>query len=183
MYGGLNLPESAEPLRRLGRLLARLSLDLIGVAVFAAAVLGMFFLLYQGHEPTRLVVMTLLTAMLIVRAISMFSRFFFAPFAGGLRIAPFDDDVAVRIHRWILAATSIGAFGFLACGLMLKLGVSRVQHELLLDMVGSVLVLTLIAGALQLRKSVATALVAMIEQEEHAQDGRREDRQPSCSRQ
>ena len=165
LYGSLNLPESAESLRRLGRLLARLSLDLIGVAVFAAAILGMFFLLYQGHEPTRLVVMTLLTAMLIVRAISMFSRFFFAPFAGNLRIAPFDDDVAVRIHRWILAATSIGAFGILVCGLLLKLGVSRVQYELLLDMVGIVLVLTLIVGALQLRKSVATALVAMIEGE------------------
>jgi hypothetical protein len=59
LYGGLALPEDAQPLRRLGRMLARLCLDLIGVVVFAASILGMFFLLYQGHEPTRLTVMTL----------------------------------------------------------------------------------------------------------------------------
>jgi small-conductance mechanosensitive channel len=167
LYEGLALPKDAQPLQRLGRLLARLCLDLLGVAVFAAAILGMFFLLYQGHEPTRLAVMTLLTAMLIVRISSVFSLFFFAPFASNLRIAPFDDEVAVRIHRWIVAATTIAAFGILACGLMLRLGLSPVLHELLLDMVSLVLVLTLMVGALRLRKPVAAALLPQIEGEGH----------------
>ena len=52
---------------------ARFILDLVGVAVFATTVLGLFFL-YQGHEPSRIVVMNLLTAMLIVRTASAFSR-------------------------------------------------------------------------------------------------------------
>ncbi len=60
-------------------MLAQLCLDLTGVVVFAASILGMFFLLYQGHEPMRLTVIMLLTAMLIVRMTSIFSRFFFAP--------------------------------------------------------------------------------------------------------
>ncbi len=81
LHEGLVHPEDAQSLQRLGRLLVQLCLDLIGVAVFAATILGMFFLLYQGHEPTRLAVMTLLTAMLIVRISSVFSQFFFAPVA------------------------------------------------------------------------------------------------------
>ena len=92
---GLALPIDAQPLLRLGRMLATLCLDLTGVIVFAAAILGMFFLLYQGHEPTRLAVMTFLTAMLFVRISSVFSQFFFAPIANGLRIAPFDDEAAI----------------------------------------------------------------------------------------
>ncbi len=124
-------------------------MDLVGLAVFAAAILGMFFLLYQGHEPTRLTVMTLLTALLILRIVSVVSRFFFAPFAGNLRIAPFDDEAAGRIHRWIVAATAVAAFGLLACGLMLRFGLAPVLHELLVNMVSTVLVITLIVGALR----------------------------------
>jgi len=165
LYEGLALPEHAPPLQRLTRLLAKLCLDLLGVAVFAASILGAFFLLYQGHEPTRLAVMTLLTALLIVRVFSVFSRLFFAPSASSLRIAPFDDESARQIHRWIVAATAIAAFGFLACGLMLRLGVDPVLHELLLDMVSLVLVLALVIGALRIRKTVAAAMLLHIEGE------------------
>ncbi len=166
-YDGLLLPETAEPLQRLGRSMARLGLDLIGLAVFAATILGMFFLLYQGHEPTRLAVMTLLTALLIVRMISVVSRFFFTPFAPNMRIAPFDDDGALRIHRWIVATTTITAFGILAGELMLKLGLSAVQHELLFDILRIVVVLTLIVGAVRMRKPVAAALLPQLEGEGH----------------
>jgi small-conductance mechanosensitive channel len=165
LYEGLALPEEAEALQRLGRLLAKLCLDLVGVAVFAAAILGLFFLLYHGHGPTRLTVMTLLTALLIVRIAAAVSQFFFAPHAPDLRIAPFDDVSAWRIHRWIIAATAITAFGLLACGLMLRFGLDPVLHELLLDMVAGALVITLIAGALRLRKAVTAALLSQIDGE------------------
>ena len=168
LYEGLALPEGAEALQRLGRLLAKLCLDLVGVAVFATAILGMFFLLYQGHEPTRLTVMTLLAAMLIVRVASVVSQFFFAPTAGDLRIAPFDDESAVRIHRWILAATAVTAFGLLACGLMLRLGLAPALHELLVNMVGTVLVITLIVGALRVRKAVTAAMLLQIDGDGYA---------------
>ena len=168
LYEGLALPEDAEALQRLGRLLAKLCLDLVGVAVFATAILGMFFLFYHGHEPTRLTVMTLLAAMLIVRVASVVSQFFFAPTAGDLRIAPFDDESAVRIHRWILAATAITAFGLLACGLMLRLGLAPALHELLVNMVATVLVITLIVGALRVRKAVTAAMLLQIDGDGYA---------------
>lgn len=165
LYEGLALPANAQPLQRLGRLLAKLCLNLVGIAVFAATILAMFFLLYQGHEPTRLTVMTLLAAILIVRISSVFSQFFFAPFSSDLRIAPFDDHTALRVHRWIVASTAVTAFGILACGLLLRLGLTPVLHDLLLNMVAVVVVLVLIVGALRIRGSVSAALLRQIEGE------------------
>ncbi len=162
LYDGLALPPDAEPLPRLGRLLARLVLDLVGVAVFAIAILVMFFALYQGHEPTRLAVMTLLTAVVIVAATSVVSRFFFAPYVPNLRIAPFDDKTALQIHRWIVAVTAVTAFGVLICGLMLNLGLPLAQHELVLQVVGVVVVAVIIVGAFRLHRPVAAALTALV---------------------
>jgi len=165
LYEALTLPTDAEPLQRLGRLLAKLCLDLVGIAVFAAAVLAMFFLLYQGHGPTRFAVMTLLAVVLIVRVMSVFSRFFFAPYSSGLRVAPLDDEAAREIHRWIVASSAVTAFGLLACGLMLRLGLQPVLYDLLLHLVGVIVVLVLVIGALRVRKAVATALLRQIDGE------------------
>ena len=163
LYDGLMLPPDAEPLPRLGRLLARLVLDLVGVAVFAIAIMAMFFILYQGHEPTRLAVMTLLTAVVIVAVASVVSRLFFAPYAPSLRIAPFDDQTAAQIHRWIIAVTAITAFGILICGLMLNLGLPLAHHELVLQLVGIVVVVVLIIAAFRLHRPVAAALTARLQ--------------------
>lgn len=163
LYASLTPPADAEPLQRLGRLIGRLFLDTLGVAVFAVVILGCFLLLHHGHEPTRMVVMTFLTALVIARMISVVSRFFFAPFAHQLRIAPFDDETAQRIHRWVMLAAYVATFGLLACGLMLDLGQPPAEHDLLLDALSIVMVTLLVAGAFRLRKPIASSLVARIE--------------------
>ena len=163
LYAGLTPPAEAEPLQRLGRLIGRLFLDTAGVAVFAVVILGCFLLLHHDHEPTRMVVMTLLTALVITRLISVVSRFFFAPFAPRLRIAPFDDETAQRIHRWVMLATYVATFGLFACGLMLDLGQPPTEHDLLLDMLSIVMVGVLAAGAFRLRRPIAFSVAARIE--------------------
>ncbi len=169
IYDGLVLPAAGDPLQRLGRSLARLCLDLIGVAVFAVALLILFFLFYHGHEPSRLVMIALLATVLVMRVTSAVSRFFFAPQSGDLRIAPFDDEAALRVHRWIVTVATVTAFGLLACALMLRLGVSPVLHALLLNLVGAVVVVLLVAGALSLRKPIAAALLSQVGSEGHGQ--------------
>ena len=163
LYAGLLPPPGAEALQRLGRLTARLGLDVLGVAVFMLVILGSFLLLYQGHEATRMVVMTFLTALVIARLISVISRFFFAPFAPELRIAPFDDETAQRTHRWLMLVTYVATFGLLACGLMLNLGLPDVVHQLLLHMLAIVMVTLLIVGVLRLHRPISEAVVAEIE--------------------
>ena len=168
LYDTLALPKDADPLQRLGRSLAKLFLDLLGISVFAAAILAMFFALYQGHATTRLVVMTFLAALLIVRICSALSRFFFSPFSSELRIAPFDDGAATRIHRWIVAAAAVTAFGVLACKLMLALGLPQVLYELLLDLASVVIVIVLVVGATRLHRAVSEALLTQIHGESYA---------------
>ncbi len=162
-YAALSQPQETDALNRLGYLSVRLGLDLVGLAIFAATILGLFFLLYQGHEPSRLLMMTLLSGVLVVRAISILSRFVFAPYASHLRIAPFDDAVAYRIHRWILIATAVGTFGLLICMLMLQLGLPIVQHDLVTNLVGVVLVAIIVVATLNVRRPVTTALQAQVE--------------------
>ena len=162
-YAALSQPHETDALNRLGCLSVRLGLDLIGLAIFAATVLGLFFLLYQGHEPSRLLMMTLLSGVLVVRAISILSRFVFAPYVSHLRIAPFDDAVAYRIHRWILIATTVGTFGLLICMLMLQLGLPIVQHDLIANLVGIGLVAIIVAATLDVRRPVAAALQAQVD--------------------
>ncbi len=162
-YASLSQPRDSDALDRLGYLTVRLGLDLVGLAIFAATILGLFFLLYQGHEPSRLLIMTLLSGVLVVRATSIVSRFVFAPYASHLRIAPFDDAVALRIHRWILLATTVGTFALLICMLMLQLGLPIVQHDLVTNLVGVLLVAIIIAATLDVRRPVATALQGQVE--------------------
>ena len=163
LYAGLLPPPNAEALQRLGRLAARLGLDVFGVAVFTLVILGSFLLLYQGHEATRMVVMTFLTALVITRLISVISRFFFAPFAPVLRIAPFDDETAQRTHRWLMLATYVATFGLLACGLMQNLGLPEILHQLLLHTLALVMVILLIVGVLRLHRPITDAVVTEIE--------------------
>ena len=162
-YAALSQPHETDALERLGCLSVRLGLDLVGLVIFAATILGLFFLLYQGHEPSRLLMMTLLSGILVVRATSILSRFVFAPYASHLRIAPFDDAVAYSIHRWILITTSVGTFGLLLCMLMLQLGLPIVQHDLVTNLVGVVLVAIIIAATLDVRRPVAAAMQAQVE--------------------
>ena len=162
-YAALSQPQESDALQRLGCLSVRLGLDLVGLTIFAATILGLFFLLYQGHEPSRLLMMTLLSGVLVVRATSILSRFIFAPYASHLRIAPLDDAVAFRIHRWILIATAVGTFGLLLCMLMLQLGLPIVQHDLVTNLVGIVLVAIIIAATLDVQRPVAMAMQAQVE--------------------
>ncbi len=162
-YAALSQPRDSDALDRLGYLSVRLGLDLVGLAIFAATILGLFFLLYQGHEPSRLLIMTLLSGVLVVRATSIVSRFIFAPYASHLRIAPFDDAVALRIHRWILLATTVGTFALLLCMLMLQLGLPIVQHDLVTNLVGVLLVAIIITATLDVRRPVAAALQGQVE--------------------
>ena len=161
-YTNLDPQEEIDPLRRLGQAATRFLLNLIGVAIFAAGVIVLFLLLHEGHTATRLTVTTLLMALLVVRLVAAVSDFFFSADSHFLRIAPFNDQDALLIHRWIVIVAALTAFGILLCGLMLQLGLPESQHLLLLDVVGIVIVAALIAGAFRARKAVADSLVSQV---------------------
>ena len=119
--------------RRLGFLLARLGLDVVGLVVFIAAAIATFFVLYQGDEMVRITVMTYVAAIATVRAFMLFSRFTLAPQAPALRLTHMDDTVASYLHRQNVIIACIAAFGFFTCSLINLMGISGDVHELMLS--------------------------------------------------
>jgi moderate conductance mechanosensitive channel len=140
---------------RLGYLLQRFGWQLLDLLVFGIATVAVFFALYHGHGATRLTVMTYLLAVVLLRLISDGSRFLLAPHAHELRLIPFDDQAALRLHRWIVAIAAIGTFGFLTLDLLALLGLDPATLDVFGAMVGVAFVAALIAMIWQARRPVA----------------------------
>ena len=147
------VPESE--VGRLGYLLARLGLDVVGLVVFVVAAEVTFFVFYQGHELTRITVMTYVAAIATVRAFMLFSRFTLAPHAPALRLAYMDDAVARYLHRQNVIIAGIAAFGFFTCSLINHMGISGDVHELMVNLVFLVMMATIAYTVWHARAGVA----------------------------
>ncbi len=130
-------------LARFGYLCLRILLDLLAIAVFALATAACFFFMYEGHGPTRDVLITYFAAVIIVRLSSLISRFLLAPAAPALRIIPLDDSNARYVHKCVVGFTVLASFGLLTSALLQILGLDQALHRLLLLMLGLVAVVTL----------------------------------------
>ncbi len=147
---------------KVGLLFARLGLDLAGLLIFLGAAIATFFVFYQGHEMTRVTVMTYVAAVGCVRAFSLFTRFLLAPNEPALRLAYMSDDDAKALHRAGFVAACIAAFGFFTCSLLNLLGISGDVHELMIHSVGTAMILTLVfatwKGRSGIRKNLTDGL-------------------------
>ena len=85
----------------------RLVLDLLGILVFAGGALLLFFALYQGHQPSRRLVLAYLVAVVLTRLVALVSRLLLAPGAPGLRLLPFFDAAARRLHVGVVRFTAV----------------------------------------------------------------------------
>ncbi|HSA80441.1 MAG TPA: mechanosensitive ion channel domain-containing protein [Geminicoccaceae bacterium] len=138
-----------------GYLALRVLIDLLGIVVFVAAAVGTFFVLWHGHGPTRLTVLTYLAAIVAIRIGALVSRILFAPHAPGLRLLPVDDPTARSLHRQV-----VGVFGFLVVAfftieLLRGLGLGPDLAGLLGTLVALVFVALLIWFVRQNREPVA----------------------------
>ncbi len=121
---------------KMGYLFGRFGLDLLGLLVFLGAAVATFFIFYQGHELTRITVMTYVAAVGAVRLFSLFARFLLSPNVPELRIDRMSDGDARFLHRGSTTVAAIAAFGFFTCSLLQLLGISGDVHTLMLYMVG-----------------------------------------------
>jgi moderate conductance mechanosensitive channel len=140
---------------RLGYLLQRFGWQVLDLLVFGVAIAAAFLALYQGHEATRLTLMTYLLAIVLLRLVADGSRFLLAPHAHELRLIPFDDHDAQRLHRWIVAVAAIGTFGFLTGDLLALLDFDPATLDAFGALVGVAFVAALIAMIWQTRRPIA----------------------------
>jgi len=113
------------------RNLLRFLLDLGGLAVFGIAAIAIFYALYQGHEPSRLLTLTLIGAVVSFRVLALASRFLLEPGAPSLRMLPLDDQGARRLHNGFLQAAAIYLVGTALRFLLERLGAPASATEVL----------------------------------------------------
>lgn len=155
--------ERAMPERfcsKVGYLSLRILIDGMAVCLFAIAAMATFFIFYQGHEPSRLLVTTYFSVILIVRATSVLSRFLIAPTAPQIRLISFSDSDARYFHRSALWLAGLTAFGSLTCSLMQLLGLSEDLHLLLRLSVGLMITILLCAVIWHGRAGIASLIRA-----------------------
>jgi small-conductance mechanosensitive channel len=113
------------------RLVLRLALRLLGLLAFVAGAAALFFALYQGHQPTRWLVLTVLEAIVLTRLAAAVSDLLLAPTAPALRLLPFDDAAAARLHRGVVRFVALYTGGLGAIRLLTQLGVPAASVEAL----------------------------------------------------
>ena len=118
-------------LSRFGYLFMRLILDIFGLFAFLAGAVALFFVLHQGHELTRIAIMTYLGAIVATRLFAHLSLFAVAPNSPQHRLSALNDEDAAYAHRAFVIIGAIAAFGYSTCSLLATLGTGRDAVRLL----------------------------------------------------
>ena len=143
---------------KMGRLALNALIDFISICVFTMSILIAILILSEERSPQRLIAAAYLAAYLIVRFISLISRFLFSPYTPELQYLPVRGDTALYIYKWTLRIAVVGSFGWLTCGVIKLQQIGEASHLLMVAIVGFVICLMIVWIILQNRESVAEAL-------------------------
>jgi small conductance mechanosensitive channel len=134
--------------------LARAILELLPILAFAAAAYGILPLT-EPREATRLIVLTLVNASVLARAILALGRILLSPGLPRLRPLPLGDETANYGQIWLRRFVNVSVYGyFLAQGLLL-IGVPPGIYLILLRAIGLLLATMAIVLVLQNRGAVS----------------------------
>jgi small-conductance mechanosensitive channel len=139
---------------RLLLLSLRTVLDLMPVAVFAV-VTYVLLPIMQPQDMIRRVVIEVLTAYVLVRAIMEAARMLFAPAAPNLRIVPLTDETANYLFIWTRRFTAISVIGYFVISAAHLLGLPVNGQALAMKLLGLVVAAMVVIFLLQNRKPVA----------------------------
>ncbi len=156
--------DSDSLLLRLPFLVARTVLDLIPIAVFAAAAYGALSLVEPGAA-TRLIALTVVNAVLVARGILALARALLVPRAPGLRILEIADESAAYLFVWVRRLVTMGIYGGFALEAALLLGLPASAHVFFTTLLALVLTAMMIAFVMQNRRPVAAWLRGGAEEE------------------
>jgi hypothetical protein len=145
-------------LRRLPFSLARLILELLPIAVFAA--LGNLLLASEIGQPatTRLVILAVVNAYIISRGIMCVVRMLISPSSARLRLVGIGDRQALYIEAWMRRITVVAVFGGALAEVPLLFGLYPAAHDALVKLVALIVHLFLVTIVLQCRRSVAARI-------------------------
>lgn len=149
----------ATTMGKAGYLFLRVLLDLVAIGVFALVALACFFAVYQGHPPVRLLVLTMVSAAVVTRSVSLISRFLLAPRTPSLRCLPFECSFSRRLHAQFLCLAAF-SFLFMGANLLRPFGMDPDLSSLFHIAVGALFSILLIGFIWRDRQDVADLIAA-----------------------
>ncbi|HEV2301971.1 MAG TPA: hypothetical protein VGR91_10425, partial [Stellaceae bacterium] len=154
------MTSAVRQLRRLPLALARLALDLLPIAAFAAAGNLLAAALTSASFTARLMTLALVNAYVVCRGVSSFTCMLLAPDNAGLRLWRIDTDTARYTTAWVRRITIVAVAGTAFADVALLLGLSAPAHAAFLKVVALVVNLLLVIVVLQCRRAVAARIRA-----------------------
>ena len=142
---------------RLKLLLMRLAYNGLALGFFVLGSVGAF-LAFSWPPLVKLLVLTYLFVFVIYRAVEIVLIILLAPWVPKLRMVPVDDAAARALHRWLLNATLVIAFGLLTASLLPLFSFAPATARLLRLLTGLVLALMAITSVWRLRQRIAAAM-------------------------
>jgi small-conductance mechanosensitive channel len=142
-------------LRRLPFALARLLVDLVPVGVFAAVGYALLGTPLGDPDTARLVILAMVQAYVLTRAIICVERALTDPGHARLRLLRMSDELATYIDRWVGRIVAVAVFGGAIAEVASLLGLFSTAHEALLKAVGLIVHLCLAIIVIQRRREVA----------------------------
>jgi len=145
---------SAAVASRLPRMVGRTLLRLAAVAVFAVAALTAFFVL---QPPGNLGKAALQAAAVYIagRILLIAARMVLAPAVPSLRLLPIGSEAAASLFGWMRRLIAVALSGYLAGSLFLLFGLPPRGFSALMNILGFILLVLLIAFVLRHRSAVA----------------------------
>ena len=111
--------------------------SLFRLAIFVLAAVAIYWLFFDIDPTDRITFFFYVSALIVFRIATILSHFWHAPREPELRLPMLADAPASRLHRTLLIAVALGAFGFYTCALFGLLGIHGHAHGLLLILVGT----------------------------------------------
>ena len=141
-----------------GGLLVRFALELFLLLVFVATVVAAFLALYQGHEPTRELIVSALLTIIQVRVAILVARFLLAPRAPALRLLPFDDSSARTLYRGVVTLAWVYGILDILGYFLVRYEVPRETFLLVMTISRLVFVLLLLQLVWRVRQPIAAVI-------------------------
>jgi small-conductance mechanosensitive channel len=136
------------------RVVLKVLLEAIALALFYAGAIGLFFAMWQGHAATRTVILVTLGAVIVYRAVAAVSRILLAPRTPALRLLPFDDAAARRLHAGVVRFALVYVIAVGTMTVFQALGVEATVVALLFIVVSLLLLASLLDTTWRVREDI-----------------------------
>jgi len=145
-------------LQFLGRVLARMLLEALGVGIYMLATFIGLVIFYEPGTPSYMLVAVFLLVSHYIIVFAFGARVIFSPSTSALRLFPMQDRDASFLYKWIIGITFIAGFFAGIASLFENLGVDKHLFLMMYSLAGAAVILALVIMIWQSRKRVGQAI-------------------------